>query len=605
MNNPRFALLCKKCSPCRNLARPLPLLLLAGVAACGRNGTLPPESHSRDPAVPARAASPVAEKSEGPPPAFRDITEQAGIRFRHQNSKTPQKYMIETMGSGCALLDYDQDGRLDVLLVNNRLLPGGRVEGKPTLTLYHNDGNEGNDANVRFSDRTRDTGLDRDSLYGMGVAVGDYDNDGWPDVYVSCVLGSGKLYHNEGGRRFADVTSRAGVGNAGRWGTSCAWVDYDRDGKLDLFVCNYVKFATLADDQPCYAGVSKTRTYCIPVAYENSNCVLYHNEGGGKFRDVSEESGVAAASGKSLGVTIWDYDGDGWPDIFVANDTTAGFLFHNEKNGKFTEIGAESGIAYDENGSSHSGMGIDAADARNDGRTAVVITNYYGQQTCYYVQTDSASFRDDRQPSLIGPQTVNSLGFGLCFLDYDNDGWQDVLQVNGHVQDDIQTREPKTPYAEPSLLLRNDGNGTFTEVGLKAGKPFTDPLVARGLARGDFDNDGRVDALIACNNSPARLWRNETTPSGHWLTLKLVGTKSNRDGIGAVVVVRTVGMIQTRMARTACSYLSSSDPRPHFGLGTASKADVEVHWPSGTVDRVTDMGADHVWTIREGEGKAQ
>jgi hypothetical protein len=577
-------------------AAPIALLTFVG---CGRSAVPVTDSNQiRQPAT-ARSTPHAAAMNEGPSPAFRDVTLQAGIRFHHQNSKTPQKYMIETMGSGCAFLDYDQDGWLDILLVNNRLLPGGKVQGNPMLGLYHNQ------RNGRFTDRTHEAELDRDSLYGMGVAVGDYDNDGWPDVYVSCVLGPGRLYHNEGGRRFTDVTSQAGVGNPGRWGTSCAWVDYDRDGKLDLFVANYVKFAALSDDQPCYAGVSKSRIYCIPVAYENSSCVLYHNEGHGRFRDVRVESGIAASRGKSLGVTIWDYDGDGWPDIFVVNDTTAGFLFHNERNGKFTDVGAETGIAYDENGSSHSGMGIDAADAQNNGRTAIAITNYFGQQTCYYVQAEPASFRDDRQPSLVGPQTAESLGFGLCFIDYDNDGWQDLLQVNGHVQDDIQSREPKTPYAEPTLLLRNDHDGTYTEVGIKAGAPFTQAIVGRGLARGDFDNDGRVDALISCNNGPAKLWRNETKPSGHWLTLKLVGTISNRNGIGAVVTVRSGATTQTQMVRTACSYLSSCDPRPHFGLGAATAADIEIRWPSGRADRMVGVAGDRIWTIREGEGKTR
>lgn len=563
-----------------------------------------PPNPATQPTLPGNRAVSASATQGGPLgefvlPAFKDVTLQAGIRFQHQSSKTSQKYMIETMGSGCAFIDYDGDGWLDVLLVNDRLLPGGHVDGRPTLALYHND------RNGHFTDRTHEMGLDRDSMYGMGVAVGDYDNDGWQDFYVSSVLGPGHLYHNEHGRRFVDVTAQAGVGNAGKWGTSCAWIDYDRDGKLDLFIADYVRYRSLSDDQPCFEGDNRNRVYCFPVAYESSSCVLYHNAGNGKFRDVSVESGIAVAHGKSLGVAVWDYDGDGWPDIFVANDTTASFLFHNEKNGRFTEVGAETGIAYDDSGNAHSGMGIDAADALNDGRTSLVITNYFGQQTCYYTQAATASFRDDRQPSGVGPLTLKSLGFGICFLDYDNDGWQDLLQVNGHVQDDIQKREPQTPYAEPTLMLRNGGRGDFSEVGLKTGAPFNEPLVARGLAWGDYDNDGRLDALISCNNGAARLWRNETLVKRHWLTLKLVGTKSNRDGIGAVVIAKSNGLQQTRMVRSACSYLSSSDLRPHFGLGNSTAADVEIRWPSGTIDHLKNLPADRIWTIKEATEKAE
>jgi hypothetical protein len=533
--------------------------------------------------------------ASAPAPAFRDVTQSAGIHFRHQNFRTPQKYMIETMGSGCAFIDYDGDGWQDILLLNGAHLPGSQAAGHSTLALYHNN-HDGT-----FTDVTRGSGLDIE-MYAMGVAVGDYDNDGREDLYITCVLGSSHLFHNDGNGHFTDVTRQAGVENAGRWGTSCAWVDYDRDGKLDLFVCNYVKYPSLAADQPCYAG-GHQRIYCIPVAYETSSCTLYHNEGNGRFKDVTAASGIGGAHGKSLGVAIADYDGDGWPDIFVANDTVPGFLFHNEHNGTFKEIGVESGVAYDDEGNSHSGMGIDAADILNKGSVNVAITNYQGQQTSLYSQIGPDIFRDDKVPAQLATDTGKVLGFGVLFVDYDNDGYKDIFQVNGHVQDDIQKREPEVRYAQPSLLFHNAGNGTFKEVGLASGAPFTDPIVGRGCACGDFDNDGRPDLLIATNNGPAHLWRNETPTGNHWLTLQLIGSKSCRDGIGVLVVVKTAAGVQRNEVRSGSSYLSQSDLRPHFGLGTETRADVEIHWPSGIVDKVAGAACDHIWKIHEGTGR--
>ncbi|HZO89028.1 MAG TPA: CRTAC1 family protein [Chthonomonadaceae bacterium] len=569
------------------LAAPLLLIALAG---CHAPSTAP---HNAATAPPDSAAASPAPVSAEAPVKFVDITEKAGIHFRHQNSRTPRKYLIETMGSGCAFIDYDGDGWQDILLLNNRPIPGGKVVGRPTMALYHNN------RNGTFSDVTRQAGLDQE-MYAFGVAVGDYDNDGREDFYASCALGPGHLFHNEGGGRFKDVTAQAGVGNAGKWGTSCAWVDYDKDGKLDLFVCSYVKYAGLKDDQPCYASGGKHLVYCIPSAYETSSCTLYHNEGGGRFKDVTAESGVGAAKGKALGVSVWDYDGDGWPDLFVACDTVPGFLFHNLGNGKFQEIGVESGIAYDDEGNPHSGMGIDATDVNNDGKTILAITNYQGQQTSFYNLVSQQTFRDDRLTANIGPETSKVLGFGVLFFDYDNDGYKDMLQANGHVQDDIQEREPQVRYAQPTLLFHNQHNGTFQEVGLKSGEPFSKTIVGRGLAVGDIENNGRLAVLLSSNNGPAMLWRNETPTSNHWLALKLVGTKSNRDGIGALVIVTTGGVTQRAMVRSGSSYLSQSDLRPHFGLGAQTTADVEIRWPSGQVDKFTNVACDHLYTAHEG-----
>jgi len=570
------------------------ILLLGGCTSHAPNGSTP--------AGEAKKPSPISSDpmSSAPPVLFTDITEAAGIRFLHQNSKTPRKYLIETMGSGGAFLDYDNDGWQDILLLNNAPIPGGRVEGRPTMKLYRNIGGERGTAgqNPKFVDVTRQAGLDRYVIYAMGAAVGDYDNDGFEDIYVSCVLGRGYLFRNDGKGRFLDVTEKAGVGNAGRWGTSCAWVDYNKDGRLDLFVCNYVKYASLKDDQPCTSG--EKNVYCIPSAYETSACRLYRNEGKGRFKDVSVETGIAEGKSKALGVAVWDFDNDTWPDIFVANDTVASLLFHNDGKGRFAEIGTETGMAFDDEGNPHSGMGIDADDLNNEGQFFLAITNYQGQQTSFYRPVSPTMFRDDRMTTRIGPGTGEVLGFGVLFFDFDNDGYKDVFQVNGHVQDDIRLREPNVTYEQPTLLFRNRRDGTFEEVGLKRGMPFSKKIVGRGCAWGDIDNDGRLDVLITCNNGPAMLWRNETPSEHHWLKLRLIGSKSNRSGIGALVLVEAGGVKQRTLVRSGSSYLSQSDLRAHFGLGLEKAARVEIRWPSGQIDRYENVACDRLWTAREG-----
>ncbi|MFY7954011.1 MAG: FG-GAP repeat domain-containing protein, partial [Armatimonadaceae bacterium] len=394
------------------------------------------------------------------------------------------------MGSGGGFVDFDNDGWLDVVLVDCRPLPGGKRDGTPGARLYRNNRDR------TFTDVTRGSGLDKLSLYGMGIAAADYDGDGKTDLYISGVLDGGRLLRNTGGFRFTDATARAGVANPGGWGTSCAWLDYDKDGKLDLFVANYVKYRTLADDQPCFAGDSQKRIYCIPSAYEGTSCRLYRNRGDGTFSDETDASGIGASKGKSLGVTVWDIDGDGWSDIFVANDTTPGYLFHNQKNGKFQEIGVEAGVAYSDSGIPHSGMGIDTGDVLNNGKTALLITNYYGQETNLYHQVDTLLFEDKRMDAGVAAPTNQMVGFGVLFVDTDNDGLLDIFQMSGHVQDDVSEREPKATFKQPALLLHNRGNAVFDEVGLKSGEPFSTPRVGRGAAAGDFDNDGRVDLLI-------------------------------------------------------------------------------------------------------------
>ncbi len=579
----------------RHAALLWPVVLLIAFFGCSpTNSPSPPNSQNAKPNGDSLTGSASRSASKDSVVKFVDTTSAAGIDFRHQNSKTDRKYLLETMGSGAAFLDYDGDGYLDVLLLNNRRIPGGEVQGTPSLKLYRNN------HNGTFTDATHQAGLDKQPLYAMGVAVSDYDNDGRDDIYVTCALDTSRLFHNEGGGKFKDVTKEAGVSNAGNWGTSCAWLDYDKDGKLDLFVCNYVKYRSLADDQPCFSG-EHMRTYCIPSAYEASHCTLYHNEGHGKFKDVSVSSGIAAAEGKSLGVSVWDFDGDGLPDIFVANDTVPGFLFHNLGNGTFKDIGVESAVAYNEEGIPHSGMGIDTGDPSNSGKTSLLITNYYGQQTSFYNQMTKDVFRDDRLDTNIGPQTAKYLGFGVFFFDFDNDGLKDIFQVNGHVQDDIQTREPETSYPEATLLLRNTGNGKYQEVGLKSGPPFDKKVVGRGAAWGDYDNDGLLDVIVTVNNGMPMLWHNESRVKNHWLGIKLVGRKSNRNGIGAEIRVSTGSFTQRDYIRSGSSYLCASDLRAHFGLGSSIKADVEIRWPSGVVDTIPNTTADQIITAREGE----
>jgi enediyne biosynthesis protein E4 len=605
------------------------LVALAFVGGCQPKQTSPSTS-----AVEGDTKKPVLRPSVANAPAdvapiqFLDVTDRSGIDFRHQNSRTPRKYMIETTGSGGAFCDFDRDGWQDIILINNTLLPGGKVEGRPTLKLYRNRGAKRTGDGVllpTFEDVTHRAGLDKESFYGMGVAVGDYDNDGWEDFYVTGVLGRSRLFHNELGKNrvsgvgyrvsenpntknqsptpyFREVAVGAGVTNADQWGTSCAWLDYDNDGKLDLFVCNYVTYRSLKDDRPCFAGQKRVYIYCAPNNYESVRCVLYRNAGNGKFRDVSKEAGIATKDtpGKSLGVSVWDYDSDGLLDIFVANDTVPGFLFHNEGGGKFTDVGVESGVGYDDDGAAHSGMGIDAADVWNNGKTSLTITNFQGQQTSFYNQDTPDVFHDDRMNAGIGQATAPVLGFGVFFCDFDLDGWKDLLQVNGHVQDDIQTREPETTYKQPTLLFRNRGDGTFEETGQRVGAPFTKPIAGRGCAWGDVNNDGLPDVLITENNGRAMLWLNRTTTQNHWVKLRLVGTRSGRSGIGAIVTVRAGGMTQRFMVRCGSSYLSQSDLRVNVGLGAQTAADIEVRWPSGVTDKITGAVCDQSYLLTEG-----
>ncbi len=558
------------------------LLWLMLIAGCGgRTGTVTmPES------------APV----ETPPAVtFVDITERAGIHFQHVNGAVGKKWLPETMGSGCAFLDYDNDGWQDILLVNGSAWGPGKTAAH--IALYRNN------HNGTFTEVTQAVGLDA-PMYGMGVTVGDYDNDGYDDIFVTGVGGS-RLYHNvpdgRGGCRFADVTAASGLKETG-WATSAVWLDYDRDGKLDLFVCHYVLWTPATDVFYSVDGIHKS--YARPQSYPGESCRLYHNLGSGKFQDVTRQAGILNAHSKALGVAICDYDGDSWPDIFVANDTEPNFLFHNQGDGTFKEVAVESGIALSERGVSRAGMGIDTADTRHNGAFDVLITNFAGEQLTLYRRDESGLFLDVAARSGVGNATQTYLGFGAFFLDYDLDGWPDLFVTNGHIDDDIGRRDAGVTYAEPSLLFRNTGQGRFIDVSGRSGTALTAPRVGRGAAWGDFDNDGSPDILLMTNGGKPALLHNENRTGNGWIRLKLVGTTSNRDAFGARVRVTVGTETQTQEVHSGSSYLSASDRRLLFGLGKAAQADrVEIRWPSGRVQPlgpIPRMQTGQTLTVTEG-----
>ena len=531
---------------------------------------------------------------------FTDVTAAAGIHFRHVNGATGLKYLPETMGSGCAFLDYDGDGRLDLCFVNSGSLPGTSPANAAMPALYHNEG--GDSRSPTFKDVTAGSGLDV-PMYGMGVAAGDFDNDGRDDLYVSGCLEPGRLFHNEGGGRFRDVTRAAGVGNAGHWGTSAAWVDYDRDGKLDLFVCDYLRY-DLAHNLVCRNRLGG-RSYCTPHHYPPDRCALFHNEGGDRFTDVSRRSGIASSTAKALGVTAADFDGDGWPDLYVASDTTPNLLLHNVRGPGgmrvFREEGLESGVAYGENGLARAGMGVDTT-GLDGNRLAIAVANFSNEPLSLFVQDGPGLFTDRTYEAGLASTHLAYLGFGLFFFDADNDGRPDLFVSNGHVQDDIQLFQNNLRYAEPCQLFRGEGGLRFTEVSQTAGAPFRRERVGRGAAYGDFDNDGSLDILLTSNNGPAELLRNDTAPRRHWLQVETRGTKSNRDGLGAEVTVTAAGRRQRQWVRSGSSYCSAGMRWLHFGLGDATRVEsVEVRWPSGAVTRRGPVPADQRLRVTERE----
>jgi hypothetical protein len=525
---------------------------------------------------------------------FRDITTQAGIRFKHNNGAFGKKWLPETMGPGCAFIDYDNDGYPDILLVNGEDWPGHSHGGATTPKLYHNN------RNGTFTDVTRQAGLAL-PMFGMGAAVGDYDNDGFDDIFITA-LGQSHLFHNNGNGTFTEVTKVAGMWGPSEFSTSAAWVDYDRDGKLDLVVANYVRWSEQTDLYCTLDGAHKS--YCTPESYKGTSVRLWHNLGGGKFEDTTEKAGLDDPTSKSLGVTILDYNGDGWPDIVIANDTQPNKLYMNKKDGTFEERGVPSGIGFSEDGVARAGMGVDAADYDRSGHPSVIISNFANQMVSLYHNEGNGLFVDEAPQSEVGRATLVTLGFGCFFFDYDNDGWPDIFVADGHIEDQIERVQKRISYAEPSHLFRNLGGGKFQEVTAQMGTAFAAPRVARGAAYADIDNDGFLDVLVTTNAGPALLFHNEGG-SNHSLRLKLVGTKSNRDGIGAVVRVTSNGGkdSQSKMLRSGSSYLSQSELVLTFGLGTQTKAEaVEIQWPSGQVDKLSNLNTGQTVTVEEGKG---
>jgi enediyne biosynthesis protein E4 len=538
------------------------------------------------------------------PPYFTDATEQAGIRFTHTHGGFGEKYLPETMGAGCGFLDFNGDGLLDILLLNGHPLegierngPAGPGARKPTLVLYRNDGDG------TFTDVTPGSGLDV-TVYAMGCAIADFDNDGLPDIFVTTCNEPNRLFRNLGEGRFKDVTEEMGLGDV-RWGTSAAWVDYDRDGWLDLFVCNYLSYEWGASDRDCFNHPDGRRAYCDPRRLAGQSPLLYRNEGGRRFENRSGPAGLEGKLGKSLGVAICDFDEDGWPDILVANDTEPNFLFHNQADGTFREVGLEAGVALPEVGEVRAGMGIDAAECFNDGRLAVLVTNFSGEGLSLYCQDapGAMSFTDRASHTRLLSSSLVTLGFGAFFFDYDNDGWLDAFVANGHIQPEVNLYSTHLTHGQKNFLFRNGGNGAFDDVGNTAGLPFTYARVTRAAAYGDFDNDGDLDILIANNNEPAELLRNDGGNQLNWLQIELRGTRSNRDGIGARVEVAGNGTVQRQWVRSGSSYLSQSMLRLHFGLGKADRAErVEVVWPSGEREVLENIPTRQHILVEEGNG---
>jgi hypothetical protein len=522
---------------------------------------------------------------------FADIAEKAGIHFTHNNGAFGKKFLPETLGPGVAFIDYDNDGWQDIFIVNGTAWPGHPGHAT-TPALYHNN-HDGT-----FTDVTQKAGL-AIPMYGMGVAVGDYDNDGYDDLFVTA-YGQNHLFRNNGNGTFTDVTKKAGLTTPPELSASAAWVDYDRDGHLDLLVTNYVQWSPEKDLYCSMDG--KTKSYCTPETYPGQSARLWHNRGNGTFEDVTKKAGLYDTGSKSLGVAILDANQDGWPDIAISNDTQPNKLYINNGKGAFTEEGVAAGIAYSDDGVARAGMGIDAADYDRSGYPSLLVTNFSNQMLALYHNERNGLFVDTAPSSEVGRSSLLTLGFGCFFFDYDLDGWPDFYVADGHLDDSIERIQQRIHFAEPPHLYHNLNGKNFEDVAASMGQSFDAPRVARGAAYGDINNDGAPDIVITTNAGAASLFLNQGS-TNHALRIKLIGTKSNRDGIGAEVQVKSATTTQKQMLRSGSSYLSSSELILTFGLGASTKADtIEVRWPSGAVDRLTSINADQIITIREGSG---
>jgi enediyne biosynthesis protein E4 len=559
------------------------LVLVMGTAAAGQPSASPNKG----------APSPIAN--------FTDVARKAGLTMVNVfGGKDSKKYIIETTGTGVAIFDYDNDGWPDIFLVNGTTLEGFPTGKGPTNHLYRNN-HDGT-----FSDVTEKSGLTATG-WGQGVCVGDYDNDGWEDLYVT-YYGKNRLYHNQNGV-FAEVGAESGTAGSGKmWGSGCAFVDYDRDGLLDLMVANYVDFDLATAPAPgerascVWKGVP---VMCGPRGLAGAKNILYHNQGGGKFSDVTTKARIDQTSGHySLGVATFDFDDDGWPDIYVACDSTASILYHNNQDGTFTDVAVSAGAAYNEDGREQAGMGTTIGDFNGDGKLDIFKTNFSDDTSTLYRNNGNGTFDDVTFAAGLGLHT-QYLGWGTNFLDFDNDGWPDLLVVNGHVYPEVDKQRLGSSYQEPLILYHNDGNGKFVDISADAGPGITTARAGRGSAVGDLWNDGQISAVISNMNAPASLLVNQAHCPNHWIALRTVGTKSNRDGIGARVTVKAGARVLVDEVRSGASYASNNDMRVHFGLGTTARVDaVQIRWPSGLVERHDNLAVDAIHTLKEGTGVA-
>ena len=538
----------------------------------------------------------LSQSPSPPSPAkgiFTDVTQEGGITWSQFSGESPDRFLIETMGGGVGFLDFDGDGRQDIIFVNGGETPNGKSPVPVRNALYRNLGNG------KFQDVAAQAGVDRINFYGMGVAIADYDNDGFPDLFITgypeCAL-----FHNNGNGTFTDVTIHAGVKNSGKWAASAAWFDYDRDGLLDLVVTNYTEFSF---DDPKKCEIKGVRSYCAQVAYKGMPLTLYHNNGDGTFADVSARSGFDKLIGRGLGVVAVDFNDDGWPDLFVARDASPNLLLINSKDTTFKDAALDAEVAYDANGNAKAGMGVDAGDVNGDGVPDLVITNFNDQYHSLLFGSATVPYQDGTVVSHLAQVSKADVGWGTKFLDYDNDGNLDLIIANGHINQSIESIRGDVKYQQPPLLLHNDGKAVFRNVRQEAGPAFNSSYVARGLAIGDFDNDGDSDVVITRLNGTPLLLRNNVGQDSGWIGFELQGTKSNRDAIGAKIVVTIGDRRIVRWIVGGSSYLSSSDKRVLVGLGHTPKSstvDVEIRWPNGTGQKVANLPVNRYHRIIEG-----
>jgi len=577
--------------------------IIAGLGALGLTAWLLGSPAAAIQLAPPATLSPTLPDQKAQPEQpgkFVDVTSAGGVHFLGQAYHTAKKYLIETMGSGVALFDYDNDGRLDIFFANGAALTDPMTPGaipkksgpRDWNRLYHQklDGS--------FEDVTEKAGL-AGVGYDLGVAVGDYDNDGYEDLYVTG-YGGNHLYHNDGNGTFTDVTASSGTSGSG-WSTSAAWIDLDNDGLLDLVVLRYLKWGF--SDLWCGEHREGYRSYCHPDLFQPLSPLVYHNDGNGHFTEVGAKIGLDKP-GKGLGIAIADYDRDGHTDIFVANDSMLEFLYHNKGNGTFEEVGLSEEVSVDGDGQTYAGMGVAFSDYNNDGLPDLIVTDLANQKYALYQNNGDGSFTYSSYLSGVAAATLLHSGWGVDFLDYDNDGWKDLIVAQGHDIDNVQLSFPQLRYKEPMLLMHNDGKH-FVDVSGASGDVFHESWVGRGLATGDIWNNGQVDVVVTTNGGPAYLLRNETPTHNHWLDIRLTGHKSNRDGIGAEIKLTTLGGTQLITVSTAGSYLSANDRRAHFGLGSDAVArTIEIRWPSGTVQTLKNVQGDRVLVVDEPAQKA-